>query len=696
MKRGSLTGHAIALPAHPALARSPARDAAAPPAPDPGWAGRAFPALLAAAVSLPLLVLVASGALSWQEAWRQARADTLHTADASAEYIGRVLDGQRMLVQRVDDLLRGRSDADIRRDERPLHEELQRLLAGLSDEVTTLVIDRNGYALVAADQFPAPTEPFTDRAYYQALSRPDAPAMHVSPVFARRVKGTLVFTVGVRRSATGNAVPAGSFDGLVIVAVVTRELGAGLTNLLSGPDDHTGVVRDDGEVLAGTRGFSAPPPPLPEGPVRQGLARGVAREVLLVPAEADRPERLVAVRRVAGWPVHALASRPRTSVVRDWRAQMVPQLAVGLPASALLALLAGLMWRQQAALGRAYRGLEARVAERTAALAASEAEFRATFDASVIGKAQAELGSLRFVRVNQLFCDITGFSADELTSGMGMLDLLLPEWGEAAPAQRLEALMRDGTHHAEEKVRHKDGHTIWAHLSIGLIRDDAGHPVRAIAAVQDITERKQAEERQALLAREVDHRGKNALAVVQAALRLTPKHDALAYATAIEGRVAALARAHTLLARARWRGTELYALIAGELAAFLVGGAGGPQVRLQGPAVSVPAVLTQPLSMAVHELATNAIKHGALSTRGGALVVSWTVVNTMLRLDWWENGGPSTPVPPTRRGFGSRLLQATIGQQLGGRLALEWLPEGLHCEIEVPLARPGQAEAEEI
>ncbi len=663
--------------------------------PGPGWAGRAFPALLAAAVSLPLLVLIASGVLSWREAWAQARLDTLHSADAAAEYIGRVLDGQRMLVARVDDMLRGRSDAEIRRDEPALHAELQRMLREQQADVTGFVVDANGHALVTANLYPAPGESFADREYFAALAAPGAPATHVSRVFMRRVKDQTVFTVGQRRSVTGNPPRPDGFDGLVVVTALTQHLGSGLTALLASAGDNIGVARQDGEVLAGTRGFTRPPPRLPPGPVRDAMAREEARTSLLVPPEGDRPERLVAVRRVAGWPVYALASRPRAVVVADWRDHMQPQLAVGVPATALLAFLAMLVWRQQAALGLANRGLEARVAERTAALAASEAEFRATFDASVIGKAQAELGSLRFVRVNQLFCAITGFSAEELTGGMGMLDLLQPQGGETAPERRLEALIRDGTHHAEEQFRHKDGHAIWTHVSIGLIRDISGKPVRAIAAVQDITERKQAEERQALLAREVDHRGKNALAVVQAALRLTPKHDPVAYANAIEGRVGTLARAHTLLARTRWRGAELHALVAGELAAFMVGGAAGPQVRLEGPALSVPAVLTQALSMAAHELATNAIKHGALSQPHGLLTVRWSLAGTLLRLEWQEVGGPALAGPPARHGFGSRLLQATITQQLGGRLRLEWRPEGLHCQIEVPLARPAPREADE-
>ena len=685
------SGNAVALPALISV-KKPRRVDDNALVPEPGWARRAFPILLATAVALPLLVLLASGVLAWRDSWHQARLDTLHSAAVAAEYIGRVLDGHRLLVERLDDMLRGRSDADIRQNEAILHAEMHRMLGEQPADVTAFVLNAAGEALLASSALPAPAGIFAEEEYFTALRASATPTIHVSQVFMRRASDQTVFTVGRRRSATGNAPLPDGFDGVVIVSVPTRGLAAGLTRLRANDTDHIGVARRDGQVLAGTRGFSRPPPPLSNGPVRRAMLEGSDRLSMLAPAEADRPERLVAVRQASGWPVYTLATRPRAAVVADWRNQMLPQLAVGLPASALLALLASLVWRQQAALGQAYRGLEARVAERTAALAASEAEFRATFDASIIGKAQAELGSLHFVRVNQLFCDITGFSADELTQGMGLLDLLQPEAGELAQALRLEALMHGGTHHAEERFRHKDGHTVWAQISIGLIRDGAGQPIRVMAAVQDITERKLAEERQALLAREVDHRGKNALAVVQAALRLTPKHDPEAYATAIEGRVSALARAHTLLARTRWRGAELYALVAGELTAFMVSDAASPQVQLNGPVVSVPAVLTQPLSMALHELATNAIKHGALSQPGGTLRVSWTVVATVLRLEWREQGGPPLAGPPARRGFGSRLLAATIGQQLGGQLEVAWQPDGLRCVMEVPLQRLSSAE----
>ncbi len=198
----------------------------------------------------------------------------------------------------------------------------------------------------------------------------------------------------------------------------------------------------------------------------------------------------------------------------------------------------------------------------------------------------------------------------------------------------------------------------------------------------DITERRHAEERILLLAREVDHRSKNALAVVQAALRLTPRADARTYADAVEGRVSALARAQTLLSADRWSGAELRALVEGELAAFL---GGGQRVDLDGPAVVLPAGVTQAIAMALHELATNAVKHGALSASGGRVGISWQLQDEALLLCWQESGGPAVKGPPARRGFGSRVLEGTVRGQLGGSVSVDWLPEGLACRLVVPL-----------
>jgi two-component sensor histidine kinase len=204
---------------------------------------------------------------------------------------------------------------------------------------------------------------------------------------------------------------------------------------------------------------------------------------------------------------------------------------------------------------------------------------------------------------------------------------------------------------------------------------------------------RQGEERVRLLAREVDHRAKNALAVVQATLRLTPKDDTETYAKAVEGRVSALARAQTLLAEDRWQGASLPSLLRQELSAFVTGSGDGAGSRatLAGPPVVLPPVMTQPMAMAVHELATNAVKHGALSAPGGRVVVSWSVsgragdADAVLGLSWTESGGPVLAAAPQRRGFGSRVLDSVVRGQLGGRLCKRWAETGLVCRIEVPI-----------
>ncbi|MFH5926105.1 sensor histidine kinase [Roseomonas xinghualingensis] len=206
------------------------------------------------------------------------------------------------------------------------------------------------------------------------------------------------------------------------------------------------------------------------------------------------------------------------------------------------------------------------------------------------------------------------------------------------------------------------------------------------------------EARVRLLAQEVDHRAKNALAVVMATLRLTPKNDAAAYAKAVEGRISALARVQTLLSEDRWRGASLHALLKAELAPFVGEGGSepGPRAALNGPPVLLPPIAAQPIAMAVHELATNALKHGALSTPGGCVTVSWRLTETehvpkgaprgALVLRWAETDGPKLVNPPTRRGFGTRVLEAIVRGQLGGSISFSWPDTGLVCEIELPLA----------
>jgi two-component sensor histidine kinase len=244
---------------------------------------------------------------------------------------------------------------------------------------------------------------------------------------------------------------------------------------------------------------------------------------------------------------------------------------------------------------------------------------------------------------------------------------------------------------SEFRIRRADnGEIRWIASRGEYVRDAAGRAVLVRGTNHDITDRKRAEERQTLLAREVDHRAKNALAVVQSVLKLTPRDDADAYARAVEGRIAALARVQTLLAEERWTSADLRTLLRGELAPFQ---GAGQRVSLEGPPVALPPRMAQPLAMTAHELATNAVKHGALSVPGGSVSVVWQAdggTEEILRLRWEESGGPALNGPPGRRGFGTRMLDGTVRSQLGGAVSLDWRQCGLVCELVIPFrnARP--------
>ncbi len=207
-------------------------------------------------------------------------------------------------------------------------------------------------------------------------------------------------------------------------------------------------------------------------------------------------------------------------------------------------------------------------------------------------------------------------------------------------------------------------------------------PGRFAALFLNTTERKAAEEKRALLLREIDHRAKNALAVVQSVIRLTNAEDIPSFIKTVEGRVAALARAHTLLASQQWEGSHLHDLMHGELAPFIAG-----RATFDGPPVRLSAVASQPLAMAVHELATNAAKHGALSVETGTVAVAWWIEGRNLHIRWVERGGPPIDAVPKRSGFGSRVLDGTIRKQLHGTVERTWRPSGLVCDVVVPLGQ---------
>jgi two-component sensor histidine kinase/two-component SAPR family response regulator len=200
------------------------------------------------------------------------------------------------------------------------------------------------------------------------------------------------------------------------------------------------------------------------------------------------------------------------------------------------------------------------------------------------------------------------------------------------------------------------------------------------------TELKMSMERQSILAREVDHRAKNALAVVQAIVRLTRAPDVKGYVSAVEGRITSLSRAHTLLSDARWEGANLARLVEEELAPYR--GEASDRITAAGPNIVLQPASAQAIALAVHELATNAAKHGALSSSSGRLHLTWEI-DPDLTISWQESGGPKTK-RPSAQGFGTKVISASVGGQLGGRASFDWRPEGLHCTLIIPTRRSSE------
>jgi len=204
--------------------------------------------------------------------------------------------------------------------------------------------------------------------------------------------------------------------------------------------------------------------------------------------------------------------------------------------------------------------------------------------------------------------------------------------------------------------------------------------VRVSGVTIDITERKRAEERQTLLAREVDHRAKNALALAQSIVRLTRGENVKAYMQAVEGRISALARVHTILSLSSWQGAEIGKLVDEELAPY----ATGDQISFRGSDIQLQPATAQTLALALHELVTNSAKYGALSTLSGRLSLHWAIQDDCLQIVWEEKDGPAVERPASR-GFGTRSVIASIESQLGGQAEFDWRSEGLICRLSVPL-----------
>jgi PAS domain S-box-containing protein len=274
-----------------------------------------------------------------------------------------------------------------------------------------------------------------------------------------------------------------------------------------------------------------------------------------------------------------------------------------------------------------------------------------------------------------------GYTAAEMI-GKPIAILAAPGRENEMPAI-LERIRRgEQVDHYETVRKRKDGSLVEIALTVSPVRDGTGRIVGASKIARDITEHKAAEERQQMLLAELNHRVKNTLALIQAMARQTAGRvgSVAAFMDVFEGRLQALAAAHELLTVTNWGGASLPGLVRRTLGPHTAEG----RIVVAVEAATVPASLAQDLALALHELATNAAKYGALSVPGGRVLIEGGVTDDRaMWLAWREMGGPPV-APPARPSFGMLLLTHMLGHGHGGRVELDWRRGGLACTIRVP------------
>jgi PAS domain S-box-containing protein len=242
-------------------------------------------------------------------------------------------------------------------------------------------------------------------------------------------------------------------------------------------------------------------------------------------------------------------------------------------------------------------------------------------------------------------------------------------------------LEHGGTTRHDIEVRTKSGRLLYWEINSGLATDAEGRITGLHAIARDVTERHALEERQRLLVNELNHRVKNTLALVQGiALQSFKDHANIAEARSVfQQRLGALAKAHDLLTRESWEGATLPELVRETTAHY---NSADERVRSSGPDLKLNAKAAVSLVMTLHELCTNAAKYGALSIPAGSVDIRWRQKESgRLILEWIERDGPPV-VQPTRQGFGLRLIEKAAAADFGGKVRMEFRPEGLRCVIE--------------
>ena len=281
---------------------------------------------------------------------------------------------------------------------------------------------------------------------------------------------------------------------------------------------------------------------------------------------------------------------------------------------------------------------------------------------------------------NASFLALTGYDREEVLGKQFNSLLAVGIDGDALATSRRQ-FARNGSTEPEIHYRRKDGSEFWASIFISPVCDENDTVVQHFVSLVDLTRHKQDNARGRMMIDELNHRVKNTLSTVQSIVTqaLRRPSEPAEIREAIESRILALSRSHDLLTSSNWHGAGLHDLVDTALEPFEAVAGRDERFTIRGDNVQLPAQTTLSLAIALHELATNAVKYGAFSNDAGTIAIDWAVVpgedGERLLLRWIEQGGPPVP-PPTHKGFGSWVIERGLAHELGGKVSLDYLPRG--------------------
>lgn len=665
-----------------------------------------------AAILLPGMTV---GLVAWRThdaALASAADDRQQQARALREHALRVFEAQALTIALVDAELGDQPLEEASTN--PRLEALMRRIVNQSPHIEGIwLVDAGGHMVRGVGGRVAEGDDVAGTPLFQA-TREDT-NFHLGAV---ERPGDTGWALGIARRR-GAEYGGTTFDGAILVTVQRRyferlwqEIGVPEGRIVS-------MVNAQGEFLARFPAISGTPPRLPAD-------SGFFAQRTQHPDEGeyrynsifDNVDRYYSYIRLPDLDSYIVVGLDAARVMAAWRRETAWQVLIALLLSAVLSAAVLQAWRRGRALASANvrllnttGALEAEIARRRAVestLMAREEHDAALRAANAALRVEEERFRLLFTTMTQGVV-IHGPDGSILSANAAAEQIL---------GRSVEEMRRARADEREWAAVDSDGHRMEAHehpamrtLATGkvvqavlmgifnprrlerrwivvdavpMLRDGDTVPLGAYAVFGDVTDRRRGEQAQRLLIREVDHRAKNALAVVQAVIRLTKAETPERFVEVVEGRVAALAHAHTILAMNRWEGAALTRLVQVELEAYADPDSDA-RVTLEGPDIVVRPEAAQPLSMVLHELTTNAAKHGALSLPEGRLTVRWSVIEDgeRIRLDWQEKGcrGAGAPI---RQGFGSTMIEASMRQQLQGTITYDWTVEGLHAVISFP------------